>query len=90
MIDRNQARDILGDEHIEFASNLLASLLDNLLREYEKEFALRRSFFLRAYLQDDLEKEARFIGGAVESKKWSYLYETKVSLRQHSALPSNV
>ena len=90
MINRHQAREILGNEHIEFASDELASLLDKLLREHETEFALRRPLFLRSFLQDDAERESRFIGGAVESKKWSYLYETKVSLRQHSALPSNV
>ena len=65
-------------------------LLDELLQEYENNFALRRSFFLRDYLGDDAEKKALFAGGAVESKAWSYLYYTEVSCRQHSALPQNI
>ena len=90
MINRHEAHDILGEGKVEFASEQLASLLDELLRQYEDDFALRNSFILRAYLKDDPEKEARLIGAAVESEKWSYLYETSIIFRQHSAIPSNV
>lgn len=90
MINRQEARDILGDAHVEFTTDKLASLLDELLRGYEEDFKLRRPFFLNAHLGDDREKEVRFIGGAVESKVWSYLFETKANVRQNSALPANV
>ena len=89
-INRHEARDILGEGHVEFASEQLSLLLDELLREYENNFSLRRSLFLREYLGEDAEKKALFAGGAVESKAWSYLYYTEVLCRQHSALPKNV
>ena len=90
MINRYEAREILGEEQVEFASDDLAQLLDELLRAYESDFALRRSFYLMAHLGDDQTKDARFIGAALDSKMRSYLFETKVIVRQHSALPPNV
>jgi len=90
MISRKEAQDILGSQHISFASEELAAALDELLREYENEFELRKHFFLGKYMGDDIEKEARFIGAALESQKWSYLYETKLKISQFSKLPPNV
>lgn len=90
MINSHEAREILGEAQVEFASAELARLLDELLRSFEDDFKLRSPFFLNAHLGEDREKEARFIGGAVESKAWSYLFETSAKLRQHSALPANV
>lgn len=90
MINREEAREILGEEQVEFTSDELGSLLDDFLRSYENQFHLRRPFFLNAHLGEDDGKEARFIGGAVESKNWSYLFETEAKLRQHSAVPENV
>lgn len=90
MINRHEARAILGEAQVEFASTELEKLLDELLRSYEDDFRLRKPFFLNAHLGDDSEKDVRFVGGAVESKSWSYLFETKAKLQQHSALPPNV
>lgn len=90
MINRHEAREILGETQVEFTSDALARLLDDLLRNYEDDFKLRRPFYLNTLMGDDIEKTARFIGGAVESKAWSYLYELNAKLRQHSALPPNV
>lgn len=36
------------------------------------------------------EREARIIGGAIESTKWSYLFETKISLSRHSIIPEHI
>jgi hypothetical protein len=90
MINRDEAREILGNEQIEFANENLARLLDDLLRSYEDDFELRKPFFLGARLADLPTMEARFIGGAIDSKAWSYLYETFATLRQQSQLPPNV
>ncbi len=90
MINREEAREILGNQQVVFADQKLAELLDDLLRSYEDDFELRRPFFLGARLGDDPTMEARFIGGAIDSKAWSYLYETCVTLRQQSQLPPNV
>lgn len=90
MINRHEAREILGEAHVEFASEALGRVLDELLRTYEDDFQLRRPFFLNAHLGNDREKDARFVGGAVESKSWAYLFEVQAKLRQHSALPANV
>jgi hypothetical protein len=75
---------------VEFAPADLAMSMDTLLRAYEDDFKLRQPFFLNAHLGNDPEKEARFIGGSVESRTWSYLFETNAKLRQHSAVPANV
>lgn len=36
------------------------------------------------------EREARIIGGAIESRKWSYLYETRVSIGRYSIIPEHL
>jgi hypothetical protein len=90
MINRHEAREILGEQQVEFAGEELATTLDALLRNYEDDFVLRQPFFLAEHLKDKGIEEARFIGGAIESKAWSYLYETRATLRQLSQLPPNV
>lgn len=90
MIHRDEAKKILGAEHVTFSSTELSEILDTLLRNYEDDFELRHPFFLAHYLGDDVEKEARFIGGCVESTEWSYLFETRMKVRQHIVPPDNV
>jgi len=90
MISRHEAKDILGPEHVVFAPENLAAALNEMLREYENEFVLRKQFFLGNFMGDDIEKEARFIGGSVESASWSYLFETKLRISQYSRLPPNL
>lgn len=90
MVNRHEAREILGGNQVEFAGQQLAELLDLLLRSYEDDFALRKPFLIGASLKDELTKDVRFIGGAVESKAWSYLFETCATVRQRSVLPANV
>jgi serine dehydrogenase proteinase len=89
MINRHEAREILGSQVIHADDNL-TQLLDSLLRNYEDDFELRKPFFLAAHLGDRATDEARFIAGAIESKSWSYLFETRATLRQQSILPPNV
>ncbi|GEM_PF-278697 len=36
------------------------------------------------------EREARIIGGAIESRKWSYLFETKISMSRYSIIPPHI
>ncbi len=90
MINRDEAREILGNPQVEFANQDLAKLLDDLLRSYEDDFDLRKPFFLGARLGDLPTMEARFIGAAIDSKAWSYLFETRAKIRQQSAIPPNV
>jgi Serine dehydrogenase proteinase len=90
MISRHEALEILGPEQIKFASDELAGALDEVLRAYEDQFQLRRTFFLGQHMGDEPEKTERFIGGAIESRNRSYLFETKAKITQNSKLPSNV
>jgi hypothetical protein len=90
MISREEARAILGPDHVEFANQDLSAKLDQLLRIYQTDFALRQPFILSRYMGDEIEKEARLIGGCVESRTWGYLYETKLKIRQFPDLPANV
>jgi len=89
MISRQQAKETLG-EQIAFASRPLAAALDELLRAYEDDFNLRRPFIVKSHLGDATIQEATFVGGAVESRMWSYLFKTRGRLHQFSALPPNV
>jgi hypothetical protein len=90
MISRGEARDILGSDKVEFATDKLAGPLDDLLRSYEDDFQLRATFFMNSHLGNDPTKNARFISGAIESRKYSYLHETNAILNQASVLPPNV
>lgn len=90
MINRHEAKDILGSNHIEFASDDLSNAMDELLRAYEDTFKLRTPFFLANHMGNDIEKSVRFIGAVVESKNWSYHFETKAQVTQYSKLPTGV
>ena len=90
MISRQEAQDILGDDKVEFASEPLAHALDALLRQFEDDFGMRRKFLLSAFMQDEPQTELRFVGAAVESTSWSYLFETKALARQHTKFPTGV
>ena len=89
MINRYEAKAILGEEHVDFADSSLASKMDQLLRLYEDDFALRMPFYLNRFMENDHEKEARLIGGCVESRTWGYLYESKLRIRQTLAAHPN-
>jgi len=73
-----------------FADLELATVLDELLRSYEDSFMLRKPFVLHSFMKGKAETDVRFVGGAVESQAWSYLNETKATVRVHSKLPPNV
>lgn len=90
MINRHEAKMILGDEQVQFADRDLEAALDDLLRTYENHFNLRQTLFLNAFLGDKPEHRARFIGGVLESTAWGYLFETCAILRQFTAMPSGV
>jgi hypothetical protein len=76
--------------HVEFATPELEAALDALLQQYEGDFDLRHPFFLARYMDNDVQKDARFIGGVVESADWSYLFETSMIIRQYLAPPTGV
>jgi hypothetical protein len=90
MINRHEALQILGKEHVEFASDDLAKALDELLRAYEVRFRVRTPFVLSGYMKDAHENQARFVGAVVESGCWSYLCETHIRFAQHTKFPPNV
>lgn len=89
MIGRRQAAEILGAQ-VMHAPSELSTALDELLRGYEDDFQLRRPFIVKGHLGDTVMKDATFVGGVVESRKWSYLFKTRGRLHQYSALPPNV
>ena len=89
MINRHEAKKILG-ERVDFASGELSDALDNVLRAYEEQFALRRKFYLRKLLDEDAEQSFRFVGALLESTVRSYLFETTGVVRQVAMPPANV
>jgi hypothetical protein len=90
MINRNEALKILGQEHVQFAPPELAEAMDQLLQRYKGDFGVHRPFLLGAHLGDKPEESVRFVGSVVESRSWSYLFATKMRIRQQSKLPPNV
>ena len=89
MIDRKEANQILGDR-VEECSAEIDELLDSLLHTYENDFELRRPFYLTPHLGDSQNKDVRFIGAAIESTNWSYLYETKGNAEQYTPLQQGI
>lgn len=89
MINRHEAQEILGNR-VAFMPPRLAVAVDRLLRAYEDDFKLRRMFFVKKYLGNNPEVEVRFIGGACESRTWSYLFSTRAKITQRTQLPPNV
>ena len=83
-INRHEARKILGDDHVEFASPELEAAMDALLLQYEDDFKLRQPFFLSAYMGNDTEKDARFVGGIIELGRGSDIFETKLKISELS------
>lgn len=91
MFSRSEALDILGKDFIVFADYELETLLDQLLRQYEDDFDLRSTLYLSRLMDDNSpEKDFRFIGGALESNQWGYLFETICKAFQSSKVPSNI
>lgn len=89
MINRHEAKEILGNR-VDFASSELSDALDNVLRAYEEQFALRRKFYLRDLLDENAEQPFRFVGALLESTVRSYLFETTGVVRQVAMPPANV
>jgi hypothetical protein len=90
MINRHEASEILGNNRVLHADEQLSGALDNLLRAYEDTFLLRTPFLITLFMDDDGSKDARFIGAAIESRDWSYLFETSARLKQRTDIPPNV
>lgn len=89
-ISRVEAREILGEEHVKNTSDDLENLLDELLREYELNFELRRQYSLSQHIADQPATNVSYVGGVIETDGRSYIFETKGTWRQSSKLPPNV
>ncbi len=90
MINRREAKEILGTDQVVFTDDQLCHSLDKLLRAYEDRFALRSPFVLPAAMGDQPSVKVRFFGGVVESSKRSYAYETRAEIHQYSKIPQGV
>ena len=91
MIQRDEAKIVLGDSLVRDADLQLEMALDQLMRQFEKDFAMRDALFLpRLFAGNETAKDFRFIGGIVESANWGYVFETSGTIRRFSKLPSGV
>ena len=91
MIQRDEAKVILGEDLVQDADLQLETALDSLMRRFEKDFALREALFLpRLFTGNDTAKEFRFIGGTVESADWGYVFETCGTIKRFSKIPPGV
>lgn len=50
MINRSEAKEVLGDDHVDFTDEKLTVAVDGLLRHYENNFGLRHSFNVGQYM----------------------------------------
>lgn len=89
MLDRHEAKRILGDRVVE-ADTDLADLLNRVLGCYKKSFRTWDPFFWIEKIGDEPMKSFEFVGGVVETRHWSYLYRTTVRATQTSGVPQGV
>lgn len=90
MINRHEAKEILGEQRVKFADAKLSAAMDALYGQYKKDYDLWKPYFLADKMGNAKNKEFRFVGGAVESATWSYLFDTKLNVSQSSVIPGNV
>jgi hypothetical protein len=91
IINRNEAKDILGKEQVIFADSELEVEINDLLIQYEEDFSLRNPLFLARLMEQEVaNKDFRFVGGVVESIECSYSFNTEGKITQFSKLPPNV
>ncbi len=86
-IPREEAKEVLGSDQVQFADNGLEELLDNLLRCYEDEYNLRKKFILDNELKDEIITKIEIVGAIIESTCRSYIFVTKGNWIQSSAPP---
>jgi hypothetical protein len=89
-ISRREARDILGSEIAKYATDDEQTLMWSLFEEYADVFKLRRTFNLREFIGDEIEKTATFNGAFIDSDQKSYVFRSLCMIRQRSDIPSNI
>ena len=89
-ISRQEAKEILGEEEVLFASPELEICLDNILRSYELTFKLREQYILKQELGNNLATDVSYAGGVFESETRSYIFKTKGTWFQVPKLPNGV
>ncbi len=89
-ISRHEAKEILGDEEVTFASEELETCLDKILRSYELTFKLREQYILKGELGNNSATDVSYIGGVFESENRSYIFKTKGTWFQVPKFPAGV
>lgn len=89
-ISRNEAREILGDEQIDFANQELENCLDRILRAYQLTFRLREQYVLKEEIKNNTALDVSYCGGIFESEKRSYVFRTKGTWFQTTKFPPGV
>lgn len=89
-ISRSEAKDILGEEQVEFADDKLEVCLDALLRAYELTFKLREQYLLKEHIQNIPRFEVSYCGAILESLNRSYIFKTRGTWSQTSKMPPGI
>jgi hypothetical protein len=89
-ISRNEAKEILGTEQVEFADEKLETCIDRLLRAYELTFKLREQYILKEDIKTSASIDVTYCGAILESEKRSYVFRTKGAWFQVPKLPPGV
>ena len=87
ILNRREARTLLGENMVKFADEAEQSLMWNLLEEYADAISLLETFILQNELGDNQQSEIKVIGAFIETEKTSYIFRSICQVTQRSALP---
>jgi hypothetical protein len=88
-IGRREARDLIGQEMIKFASEKEEKLMWDLFEQYAAAMCLRQRFNIKEYMAEQLCKEITVNGAFLESEAMSHMFQCVSVITQRPELPPN-
>jgi len=88
ILNRREARSLLGEEVVKFADEAEQDLMWRLFEEYADAISLLKTFVLQSEIGDSQQAEIKVAGAFIETEATSYIYRSICRVTQRSALPS--
>lgn len=88
ILNRREARDLLGENMVKFADEVEQDLMWRLFEDYADASSLLKTFILQSEVGDNQQAEMGVVGAFIETETTSYIYRSICQVTQRSALPS--
>ena len=88
ILNRREARDLLGENMVKFADEVEQDLMWRLFEDYADASSLLKTFILQSEVGDNQQAEMGVVGAFIETETISYIYRSICQVTQRSALPS--